>query len=122
LVRMKYRLKKAVDGKCVPNFLLYTADETCVFLSSPENVSTLPPGDYCADCKIPGDFLNEGGYFFGVSLTTYLQSRWVDDFYDPNAVMFKVIDPMTESSNRYGYTGLMPGVVRPKFVWDIRKV
>jgi lipopolysaccharide transport system ATP-binding protein len=122
LVRMKYRLKKMIDGKCVPNFLLYTADETCVFLSSPENMGSLPPGDYCADCKIPGDFLNEGGYFFAVSLTTYMQNHWEDDFYDPSAVMFKVIDPMTDTSSRYGYTGQMPGVLRPKFIWNIKKI
>jgi lipopolysaccharide transport system ATP-binding protein len=122
LVRMKYRLKKEVDGKSVPNFLLYTIDETCVFLSSPENMSSLPPGDYSADCKIPGDFLNEGGYFCAVSLTTYMKDQWKDDFYDPNAVTFKVVDPMTDTSRRYGYTGLMPGVVRPKFDWEIRKI
>jgi lipopolysaccharide transport system ATP-binding protein len=121
-VRMKYRLKKAIDGKSVPNFILYAIDGTCVFLSSPENMGHLSPGDYIADCKIPGDFLNEGGYFCAVSLTTYLQNQWRDDFYDPNAVTFKVLDPMTDTSRRYGYTGLMPGVVRPKFVWDIRKI
>jgi lipopolysaccharide transport system ATP-binding protein len=122
LVRMKYRLKKAVDGKSVPNFLLYAIDGTCVLLSSPENMSHLPPGDYCADCKIPGNFLNEGGYFCAVSLTTYMQNQWRDDFFDPNAVTFKVVDPMIDTSSRYGYTGLMPGVVRPKLDWDIRKI
>jgi lipopolysaccharide transport system ATP-binding protein len=121
-LRMKYRLKKAVDGRSVPNFLLHTIDGTCVFLSSPENMRHLPPGEYCADCKIPGNFLNEGGYFCAVSLTTYMQNQWRDDFYDPNAVTFKVVDPMTDTSSRYGYTGLMPGVIRPKFEWDIRKI
>jgi lipopolysaccharide transport system ATP-binding protein len=122
LIRMQYRLKKAVDGKCVPNFHVYRADGVCVFVVSPENISALPPGDYCADCKIPGDFLNEGAYFVGVALTSNMQSHYVDDYYDPNALMFNVVDPMTEGSSRYGYAGPIPGVIRPRLIWDVRKV
>jgi len=122
LIRMKYQLKKTVDGKCVPNFHVYRADGTCVFVVSPENINALPPGDYCADCKIPGDLLNEGAYFVGMALTSYMQSHYVDDYYDPNALMFNVVDPMMEGSSRYGYAGPIPGVIRPKFVWNVRNI
>jgi hypothetical protein len=89
---------------------------------SPENIRPLPPGDYFADCKIPGDLLNEGAYFVGVALTSYMQSHYVDDYYDSNALMFNVVDPMTESSSRYGYAGPIPGVIRPRLLWDVRRV
>jgi lipopolysaccharide transport system ATP-binding protein len=122
VIRMKYRLKHAVDGKCVPCFHVYRADGQCAFLVSPENIGPLPPGDYCADCRIPGDFLNEGAYFVAANLTTHTFGHYVDDYYDPNALMFNVVDPMLEGSIRYGYAGPMPGAVRPKLVWDVRKV
>jgi hypothetical protein len=43
------------------------------------------------------------------------------EFFDQNALTFNVIDPMDERSNRYGYAGSMPGVVRPNLVWNISK-
>jgi lipopolysaccharide transport system ATP-binding protein len=121
-IRMKYRLKNSIDGKCVPNFHVYRADGTCVFVVSPESADYLPPGDYCTDCKIPGNFLNEGAYFVGVALTSVMQNYYADDYFDPNAIMFNVIDPMTEESRRYGYAGPMPGVIRPRLVWTVKKI
>jgi hypothetical protein len=55
-------------------------------------------------------------------LTTYLESGSFDvEFFDRNALTFNVIDPMDERSNRYGYAGIVPGVVRPKLVWNIQQ-
>ena len=82
----------------------------------------MPPGIYCADCTVPRDFLNEGAYFVGVALITYFESgSWKTEFFDKNALTFNVIDPMDEHSNRYGYAGPIPGVVRPRLGWSVAK-
>ncbi|MCK9607900.1 MAG: ABC transporter ATP-binding protein [Methylomonas sp.] len=122
VVRMRYKIKKPVDGKCVPNFHFSAANGTCVFVSNADGVTVTTPGDYIADCKVPSNLLNEGAYFVGLALTTYLTSGSFEvDFFDQNALTFNVVDPMDESSNRYGYAGMIPGVVRPKLIWNIHQ-
>ncbi|MCQ8103068.1 ABC transporter ATP-binding protein [Methylomonas sp. SURF-2] len=122
IVRMLYKIKKSIAGKCVPNFHFSTSSGTTVFVSSAEGVTKMSPGQYVADCKIPGHLLNEGAYFVGLALTTYLDSGSFEvEFFDQNALTFNVIDPMDERSNRYGYAGIVPGVVRPKLVWNIHQ-
>ena len=82
----------------------------------------MPPGTYRADCRIPRRFFNEGAYFVGVALTTYSESgSFKIEFFDNNALTFNVVDPMDERSNRYGYAGPIPGVVRPQLDWSIAK-
>jgi hypothetical protein len=80
----------------------------------------MPPGEYYAECKIPGNLLNEGAYFVGLALTTYSDAGSFEvEYFDRNALTFNVIDPMDERSNRYGYVGPVPGLVRPKLNWKI---
>ncbi|MES2025558.1 MAG: ABC transporter ATP-binding protein [Pseudomonadota bacterium] len=122
VVRMKYRIKLPVEGKCVPNFHFFSAEGNYIFVSNAEGVTTMPPGEYFADCTIPGKLLNEGAYFVGLALTTYYAAGHYEvEFYDQNALTFNVIDPMDERSNRYGYAGPMPGVVRPDLAWNISR-
>lgn len=119
-VRMRYRIRKQIDGKCVPNFHFFTSDGSYAFVDSARDVTSAPPGVYCADCRIPPRFLNEGTYFVGVAVTTYPSSGSLEvEFFDKNALTFNVMDPMDERSNRYGYAGPVPGVVRPQFDWSI---
>jgi lipopolysaccharide transport system ATP-binding protein len=122
VVRMKYKIKQKVTGRCVPNFHFFAPDGTYAFASAAEAVSVMPPGEYYAECKIPGGLLNEGAYFVGVALTTHYEAgKYEVEFFDRNALTFNVIDPMDERSNRYGYAGPIPGVVRPKLFWTISK-
>lgn len=122
VVRMRYKIKRPVVGRCVPNFHFYASDGSCVFVSNAENVTPMAPGEYRADCTIPGNLLNEGAYFVGLALTTYSDAGSFDvEFFDRNALTFNVIDPMDERSNRYGYAGPVPGVIRPKLVWHISR-
>jgi lipopolysaccharide transport system ATP-binding protein len=119
-VRMRYSLKKQIDGKCVPNFHFFTSDGSYAFVDSARDVTSMSPGVYCAECRIPRRFLNEGAYFIGVALTTFPKSgSFKVEFFDKNALTFNVVDPMDERSNRYGYAGPIPGVVRPQFDWSI---
>lgn len=119
-VRMRYKIKRSVNGICVPNFHVFGADGSCVFISSPPGVGKMPAGEYFADCKIPGGLLNDGAYCIGVALTTYQDSGSYEvEFFDQNALIFNVIDPMDASSNRYGYGGPIPGSIRPQLSWEI---
>ena len=119
-IRMKYQIKKTTDARCVPNFHFFAPDGSYIFVSSANEVSKLPPGVYQADCKVPGGLLNEGAYFVGVAITSYSDSGTLEvDFFERNALMFNVVDPMDERSNRYGYAGPVPGILRPKLDWHI---
>jgi len=120
VVRMRYKIKKDIDGKCVPNFHFFTADGSYAFVSSASDVTRTAPGVYHADCRIPRRLLNEGAYFVGVALTTFFEGgTYQVDFYDRNALTFNVRDPVDERSGRYGYAGPVPGVVRPQLDWSI---
>jgi lipopolysaccharide transport system ATP-binding protein len=120
VVRMKYRIKQSVKGRCVPNFHFYASDGNCTFVSNADGVKIMLPGEYYAECKIPANLLNEGAYFVGLALTTYYDAgKFEVEFFDQNALTFNVIDPMDERSNRYGYGGPVPGVIRPKLIWNI---
>ncbi len=122
VVRMKYRIKQTLNGKCVPNFHFFSPDGSVAFVSSAEGVSHMPAGDYFAECRIPGNLLNEGAYFVGLALTTYYDAGNLEvEFFDRSALTFNVIDPMDVRSNRYGYGGPIPGMLRPKLDWKIEK-
>ena len=120
-IRMNYRIKKTINAKLVPNFHVYRSDGVCAFVVSPEGVGYLEAGDYEADLIIPADLLNEGAYFVGVALTSFHDTGYADEYFDTNAVMFNVIDPMLPNSSRYGYGGSMPGVIRPKLSWKMER-
>lgn len=122
VVRMKYKIKKSIEGICVPNFHFFSSEGNYIFVTNADSVATMTPGEYFADCTIPANLLNEGAYFIGLALTTYYDAGGFElEFFDNNALTFNVIDPMDERSNRYGYAGPMPGVVRPKLRWNISK-
>jgi lipopolysaccharide transport system ATP-binding protein len=119
-IRMKYKIKKAIDARCVPNFHFFAPDGSYIFVSSADDISKLPPRVYQADCKVPGGLLNEGAYFVGVAITSFFDSGSFEvDFFERNALMFNVVDPMDARSSRYGYAGPVPGILRPKLDWHI---
>jgi lipopolysaccharide transport system ATP-binding protein len=122
-IRMRYRIKQAVSSLCVPNFHVFGPDGNYAFVSSAADVAAMPVGDYIADCKIPPALLNEGAYFVGLAVTRYdYEGAYVVEFFDRNALTFNVIDPMDARSNRYGYAGPVPGIVRPTLEWAIRRI
>lgn len=123
VVRMNYKIKKQMPARCVPNFHFFSSDGSCVFVSAAQDVGAMKPGCFQADCVIPADLMNEGAYFVGVALTTHLDAGTYNvEFYNQNALTFNVVDPMEARSNRYSYSGPMPGVVRPKLAWAIKEL
>lgn len=122
-VRMKYRLVSPTRGRSVPNFHFFVADGRCAFVDSAQGIEPeVPPGVYRADCTIPRHFLNEGAYVVGMALTSFFNNGTFEiEFFDKTALTFNVVDPMDERSNRYGYGGPIPGVVRPRLKWSVAK-
>jgi len=123
VVRMDYKINKHLPARCVPNFHFFSSDGSYVFTSNAPGVGEMRPGCYQADCTIPADFLNEGAYFVGVALTTHLDAGTFNvEFYNQNALSFNVIDTMEDRSNRYSYSGPMPGVIRPRLAWNLKEL
>lgn len=115
---MKYRIKKQKGKLFSPNFHFFTSGGVYAFVASPENVEAFPEGNYFAECNIPGNFLNEGAYFVGLALSSYETGVTVH-FYEQNALSFNVRDPIEGIKTRGGYSGSIPGVVRPLLSWKI---
>ena len=120
-IRMKYRIHEAQNGFYYPNFHFFDDTGNCAFVSSAEGPQ-LPgqPGEYEAICHIPAHFLNDSTYFIGLALTLSDGTIKVA-FYEKDALCLHAKDPIDETlhTTRNGYAGAIPGVIRPKFAWNI---
>jgi lipopolysaccharide transport system ATP-binding protein len=78
-----------------------------------ERYSTRPAGHYISRCTVPADLLNGGRYTLGVNASTYRVRRY---FMDEQALNFNV-----ETSGAPGmqWPEPRPGVLRPRFAWEI---
>jgi lipopolysaccharide transport system ATP-binding protein len=78
-----------------------------------ERYATRPAGHYISRCTVPADLLNGGRYTLGVNASTYRVRRY---FMDEQALNFNV-----ETSGAPGmqWPEPRPGVLRPRFAWEI---
>lgn len=124
-VRMWYALHKKVPKPPYPNFHFFDARGECVFVSSGNKFtnSGIEVGTYVAECVVPGYLLNNGSYFIGLALTFTHNGIHVS-FHEKDALIINVRDPIDETLDdlRCGYSGSIPGPVRPKLEWRIEKV
>ena len=121
-VQMGFRVLKTSSISYIPNFHFVVPGGIYAFVSSPQNYCELQPGDYVANCEIPGDFLNEGTYFVGLAMSSYHPGLTIH-FFEPSAIVFNVKDSMDGSVGREGsYVNVMPGVVRPRLNWSVAKM
>jgi len=119
-VRMCFRVMKISDIKFMPNFHFIVPGGIYAFVSTPTTISELTPGDYVAECTLPGDFLNEGAYFVGLAISSFSPGLAVH-FYEQSALTFNVRDSMQGSVGRHGYANIIPGVVRPRLDWTMER-
>lgn len=124
-IKMRYRLHQQVPKAPFANFHFFDTKGECAFISAGEDYvgcNGMAPGVYIAACVVPANLLNNGTYFIGLALTFTHQSIHVS-FFEKDALCFTVIDPLEETVDtlRCGYSGPIPGVVRPKLEWQIRK-
>lgn len=104
--------------KVVPNFHIKTIDGFYVMVVGYESAPS-EIGKYRAECHIPQNLLNDGAYTVGVAVSSFDKGVKVH-FYEQNALTINIKDPINET--RKGYTGRIPGVVRPLLNWKIGKI
>ncbi len=79
-----------------------------------------PKGDYESLVTIPGNLLNEGMYSVSVSIGTH--DVYYKYCFAHDCVAFSVYDSMEPGNTRGGYTGELPGPVRPALRWQSRRI
>lgn len=121
-VRMKYRLHQDCLSPLYPNIHVTDSSGSYVFVTSALS-STVPKsqGDYEAVCTVPGSLLNSGTFFFGLAVTLMNKGIKVA-FFEKDALCVNVVEPIGETldGSRNGYSGAVPGPVRPNLVWSIQ--
>lgn len=122
-IKMTYRLNRDVPVSPFANFHVYNSLGQAVFVTaSPRALESNNAGIYEATCAIPGNLMNNDTYSVGLALTFTHAGAHVS-YYERNALTFTVYEDM-EETGRYqtGYSGVIPGAIRPKLDWAVRKV
>jgi lipopolysaccharide transport system ATP-binding protein len=123
-VWMVYQVKEKTRLPPYPNFHFYDEQGNCAFVSAADIDFDRPidPGLYSAYCEIPSNFLNDGLFSVGLALT-FTHSGTHVSFYDRDALMFNVTDPIEGVPTRsQGYVGPFPGIIRPILNWGVEKI
>jgi lipopolysaccharide transport system ATP-binding protein len=107
-----------------PFFYLLMADGTTVLVAnaSLDQNTCKEVGIYKVKVTIPANYLNEGTYFINMGVNS-LSSGVQVHFYEQNLLSFNVKDPIDDVPTRLvGYSGIIPGVVRPLLNWTTHKI
>ena len=123
-VRMKYRLDRNSNHAPYPNFHFTDSSGNYVFVTLPGSTNLgLRPGVYEAVCHVPANLLNNGAYFVGLALT-YTGKGVNVAFWEKDALCINVVDPIHETldQERSGYSGHIPGPVRPRLDWTLSQL
>ncbi len=72
---------------------------------------------------MPGSLLNNETYFIDLALTFTHNGIHVS-FWQRGALAIVIYDNIEETLNeeRQGYSGAIPGAVRPKLNWEVKKI
>ncbi len=124
-ISMKYELL-ADKMNVYPNVHIYSAEGACAFITSdsqidPDSNMKENKGIYVARCKIPANYLNDDVYFIGFALTNLKPSIHVH-FFEKDALQLHVIDKIENTITRNGYSGVIPGVIRPALDWSCEEI
>jgi lipopolysaccharide transport system ATP-binding protein len=123
-IKMTYTLDRDDVRWPIPNFHLFDASgkHLCVVATRDYAAKhvTCEPGVYTATCEIPANFLNTGHFSIGAALT-FMDSGVSVCFSEYNALTFQTIEDLesTLHAKRNGYSGSIPGAIRPEFRWKI---
>lgn len=114
-----------LNEKILPYLNLHVRDEkeNLVFISN-ANKFPFENGEafFSTRCEIPGYLLNTGYYYIGIALT-YLNPFSVSFNYQ-NLLSFSIRENLNKTvlDYRCGYAGEIPGMIRPKLIWDNFKI
>lgn len=119
-IQVDYTVKQFCSNEFVPNFHIRTLDGVMVCIVSPPNdqVTQVGPGHYIARCVIPAHLLNDGIYSVQIAITSFNLGQTVH-VNIPNALLFQVVDDLSDTTYRNGYMQAIPGVIRPRLQWQI---
>jgi lipopolysaccharide transport system ATP-binding protein len=121
---MTYDVLQQTTDRYVPNFHILTAGGQYVCCVNTPDVIPMKPGRYRAECVIPPFLFNEGAYAVGVAVTSYHDcgERYTVNFYEQNLLSFNVVDRKEPDEWNYGFATTLPGIIRPRLSWTIKKV
>ncbi|MBI4008803.1 ABC transporter ATP-binding protein [Candidatus Roizmanbacteria bacterium] len=121
-IELKYEVLKS-GWSLVPAIQLFNDKGIVVFTSNDTdknwNKKEREINTYKSIVIIPGNFLNEGGYFIRIGIGTYVP--WRKHFTERDVAGFIIIDSGNHNSARGGYVGQIDGVVRPYLDWKTIK-
>ena len=108
----------------VPNFHFYTGDGTFAFVSHDHNGEWYgrpkSPGRYVSRVEIPDNLLNCGWVTVGIAISSYRPV--IVHCHERDALAFQVTENMDEIQKRGGFSGNMPGAVRPLLEWQTESI
>ena len=117
-VTLRYRLRRDVPFRVVPNFHFYQQDGQRFFIAFPEHVAPSTAGEYEATCIVPAFLINNGRYTVTLILSSYELPNPVH-FAAEKALRFEIHEPEGSDPRRHGWGGGLPGVSRPHLDWEI---
>jgi lipopolysaccharide transport system ATP-binding protein len=126
-IKMMYTLDRDDVRWPYPNFHLFDASgkHLCVVANGvyPSDQPACEPGVYVATCEVPANLLNTGHFSIGAALT-FLDNGMSVCFWEQNALTFQATEDFetTLYTTRNGYSGELPGSIRPRFAWHIEAV
>lgn len=124
-IRFPFTVEMAYDVlepgyKLLPHFHFVNEEGIKLFIANdldPEwRGKERPSGRYISKAEVPGNLLAEGMVFVQVSMMTL--EPIIQQFLEPDAVAFHVVDSLEGDSARGDYAGTMPGLVRPLLEWN----
>lgn len=124
VVKMKYKLKQDVPISPYANIHVYNSQGQLAFgTGSERRLPVNKVGVYEAFCMIPGNLLNNDTYSIGLALTFTHKGIHVS-FYERDALTVTIRENIDETleERRSGYGGEIPGVVRPKLEWMVKRI
>lgn len=128
IVGMRYKIlsdKKFHNAKPYPQFNFSASNGEIVFISMGVSryLEDFTAGEYIAECKIQGGFLNNETYFVGLGLGSCDKDGVTVHFFENNALSFNIKEVIEETlyETRNGFSGVIPGGVRPTLEWKIQK-
>jgi lipopolysaccharide transport system ATP-binding protein len=123
-IKMRYTLDRASSESPVPGFHFYNSQGQCAFLSGGRHSSEAKVGSYEVTCFVPSNLLNNDTYFIDLSLA-FMDAGPRVSFHERGALSVVIVDPIDEtlhSNSRNGYSGVLPGVVRPQIDCKVRQI
>ena len=93
---------------------LFTVSGDCIFVT-PSQVKLCRKGLISGSCEIPGNFLNNGSYYFGFCITRDTTTVLYEDL---ECIPVEIQDYRSDTQ----YFGTWHGAVRPKFHFELNQL